>query len=163
LVPVQLDTWIPARSKQHIALGTGASSEAIALRHASEARGARFVSVGDAHGLLGAVPAGDELLVLAPELLAEDRRALEALERGTAILVLPAGPGVAAGFERIDLERAWGGALGLSGRLVERLSDLPPDSEATAALLRIALQARVAEQRLPEEVLAEELGRASWR
>ncbi len=151
----QLDFALAAGCERIIALGNGASPEAIALRHASEARGARFVSVGDAHGLLGAVPAGDELLVLAPGLLVEDRRALEALERGTAILVLPAGPGVAAGFERIDLERAWGGALVLSGRLVERLSDLPPDSEATAALLRIALQARVAEKRLPEEVLAE--------
>lgn len=151
----QLDFALAAGCERVIALGNGASPEAIALRHASEARGARFVSIGDAHGLLGAVPAGDELLVLAPGLLPEDRRALDALERGTAILVLPAGPGVAAGFERIDLERAWGGALVLSGRLVERLSDLPPDSEATAALLRIALQARVAEKRLPEEVLAE--------
>jgi hypothetical protein len=144
----QLDFALAAGCERVIALGNGASPEAIALRHASEARGARFVSIGDAHGLLGAVPAGDELLVLAPGLLPEDRRALDALERGTAILVLPAGPGVAAGFERIDLERAWGGALVLSGRLVERLSDLPPDSEATAALLRIALQARVAEKRL---------------
>jgi hypothetical protein len=38
------------------------------------------------------------------------------------------------------------------------LSDLPADSEATAALLRIALQARVAEKRLPEQALAE----GSW-
>jgi len=132
--------------------------EAIALRHAAEARGARFQCIGDTHGLLGAVPAADELLVLAPGLLPEDAVALESLERGSAVLVLPAGPGVAAGFERIDLERAWGGALVLPGRLVERLSDLPADSEATAALLRIALQARVAEKRLAEEALAE----GSW-
>jgi hypothetical protein len=136
-------------------LGNGASAEAVALRHAAEARGVRVQGIGDAHGLLGAVPAGDELLVLSPGLLAEDRRALDALERGSAILVLAAGAGVAAGFERIDLERAWAGVLVLPGRLVERLSDLPPDSEATAALLRIALQARVADKRLPDQVLAE--------
>jgi len=151
----QLDFALAAGCERIIALGNGAAPEAIALRHAAEARGARYQSIGDAHGLLGAVPAGDELLVLSPALLAEDRRALDALERGTAVLVLPAGPGVAAGFERIDLERAWAGALVMSGRLVERLADLPPDSEATAALLRIALQARVAEKRLPEEVLAD--------
>ena len=150
----QLDFALAAGCERIIALGNGASPEAIALRHAAEARGARFQCLGDTHGLLGAVPAADELLVLAPGLLPEDRGALELLERGSAVLVLPAGPGVAAGFERIDLERAWGGALVLPGRLVERLADLPPDSDATAALLRVALQARVAEKRLPEQALA---------
>lgn len=154
----QLDFALAAGCERIIALGNGASPEAIALRHAAEARGARFQCVGNTHGLLGAVPAGDELLALAPGLLPEDPRALEALERGSAVLVLPAAPGVAAGFERIDIERAWAGALVLPGRLVERLTDLPPDSDATAALLRIALQARVAERRLPEQALAE----GSW-
>ena len=149
----QLDFALAAGCERVIALGNGALPEALALRHATEARGARFQCIGDAHGLLGAVPAGDELLVLASGLVAEDTSALEALERGSAVLVLPAGPGVAAGFQRIDLERAWAGALVLPGRLVERLSDLPSDSEATAALLRIALQARVAEKRLAEEAL----------
>lgn len=150
----QLDFALAAGCERVIALGNGAAPEAIALRHAAEARGVRFQCIGDTHGLLGAVPAADELLVLAPGLLPEERSALESLERGSAVLVLPAGPGVAAGFERIDLERAWGGALVLPGRLVERLSDLPGDSDATAALLRIALQARVAEKRLPEAALA---------
>ena len=149
----QLDFALAAGCERVIALGNGALPEAVALRHATEARGARFQCIGDAHGLLGAVPAGDELLVLAPGLVAEETGALESLERGSAVLVLPAAPGVAAGFERIDLERAWAGALVLPGRLVERLSDLPPDSEATAALLRIALQARVAEKRLAENAL----------
>ena len=154
----QLDFALAAGCERVIVLGDGALPEALALRHAAEARGARFQSIGDAHGLLGAVPAGDDLLVLAPGLVAEDPSALEALERGSAVLVLPAGPGIAAGFERIDLERAWAGALVLPGRLVERLADLPPDSEATAALLRIALQARVAERRLAENALDE----GSW-
>lgn len=154
----QLDFALAVGCERVIALGNGAAPETVALRHAAEARGVRFQSIGDAHGLLGAVPAGDDLLVLAPGLLAEDPGALEAFERGSAVLVLPAGPGVAAGFERIDLERAWAGALTLSGRLVERLADLPPDCDATAALLRIALQARVTEKRLPESALDE----GSW-
>lgn len=149
----QLDFALAAGCERVIVLGNGASPEAVALRHVAEARGARFHCIGDAHGLLGAVPAADELLVLAPGLVAEEASALDALERGSAVLVLPAGPGVAAGFERIDLERAWAGALVLPGRLVERLSDLPPESEPTAALLRIALQARVTEKRLPDKAL----------
>jgi hypothetical protein len=154
LARLQLDFALAVGCEKVIVLGNGAAPEAIALRHAAEARGARFQCIGDTHGLLGAVPAADELLVLAPGLLPEERTALELLERGSVVLVLPAGPGVAAGFERIDLERAWGGALVLPGRLVERLSDLPGDSDATAALLRIALQARVAEKRVPEQALA---------
>jgi len=154
----QLDFALAAGCERIIALGNGASPEVIALRHAAEARGVKFHSIGNTHGLLGAVPAADELLALAPGLLPEDPGALEALERGSAVLVLPAASGVAAGFERIDIERAWAGALVLPGRLVERLADLPPDSNATAALLRIALQARVAEKRLPEQALAE----GSW-
>jgi hypothetical protein len=154
----QLDFALAAGCERVIALGDGASPEAVALRLAAEGHGARFQCIVDAHGLLGAVPAGDELLVLAPGLLAEEAGALESLERGSAVLVLPAGPGVAAGFERIDLERAWAGALVLPGRLVERLAELPSDSDAIAALLRIALQARVAEKRMDERVLDQ----ASW-
>ena len=43
----------------------------------------------------------------------------------------------------------------MPGRLVERLSELPPDCDAISALLRIALQGRVPEKILPEAVLAE--------
>src|SRR5690606_37403223 len=116
--------------------------------------GARFQAIRDGHGLLGAVSAADELLVMAPGLVAEDAGALETLAGAKGVLVLPAGPGVAAGFERIDLERAWAGALVLPGALVERLADLPADSEPAAALLRVALQAQVPERRMAETPLA---------
>ncbi|BBC73025.1 conserved hypothetical protein [Altererythrobacter sp. B11] len=98
------------------------------------------------------------MLVLAPGLFAEDRRGLEQLRRGGGVLTLPAGPAIAAGFERIDLERAWAGALLVPGGLVERLADLPDDSNPFAALLRIGLQARLPERALSEEVLVE----GSW-
>jgi hypothetical protein len=154
----QLDFALAAGCERVILLANGESAESVALRHAAEERGARLQCIGDAHGLLGALSGGDELLVLAPGLVAEEATAIEALERGSAVLAFPAGPGIAAGFERIDLERAWAGALVLPGRLVERLADLPSDSDPTAALLRIALQARVAEKRLDERVLDE----GSW-
>lgn len=154
----QLEFALAAGCEGIIALGDGASAEAIALRHAAEAAGARFQAVRDSHDLLGAIRADDELLALAPGLLPEAAAALEMLGKGRKVLVLPAAAGVAAGFERIDLERAWAGALLVGGAPVERLSDLPADVEPTSALVRIALQAHVAERRLPAEVLAD----GSW-
>jgi hypothetical protein len=154
----QLDFALAAGCERIVALGEGGGAEAIALRHAAEAAGARFLAIRDGHGLLGTVRAADELLVLAPGLVAEDTEVLQTLAKGTCVLVLPAGLGVPAGFERIDLERAWAGALVLPGGLVERLAALPPDSEPAAALLRVALQAHVSERRMPEEPLVQ----GSW-
>ena len=150
----QLAFALAAGCERIIALGDGGAPDAIALLHAAETAGTRFQVIADGHGLLGAVRATDELLVLAPDLVPEDTAGLDALDKGQGVLVFPAGPGVAAGFERIDLERAWAGALVVPGNLVERLSDLPPDSEPAAALLRIALQARLPERRLSDKVLA---------
>jgi len=154
----QLDFALAAGCESVIALGDGASAEAFALRHAAEAGGARFQAVRDSHALLGAVRADDELLALAPGLLPEAPAVLEALGKGRVVLVLPAGAGVAAGFERIDLDRAWAGALVVGGAQVERLAELPPDIEPASALVRIALQAHVKERRAPEDALAD----GSW-
>lgn len=151
----QLDFALAAGCERVIALGDGASPEAIALRHAAEGAGIRFQAMREGHGLLGAVRAADDLLVLAPGLLPESQAALTLLAKGHAVLVLPAGPGVAAGFERIDLDRAWAGALVVPGGLVERLAELPPESEPAAALLRIALQARAPDRWLSEDLLTE--------
>jgi len=146
----QLDFALAAGCERIIVLGNGSTAEAIALRHAAETRGAGFQAIGNSHGLLGMVRATDQLLLLAPGLLPEAHEALASLE-SSGIMVLPAGAGVAAGFERIDLERAWAGVALVPGSLVEKLADLPPDSEATSALMRAALQTRVPERRLSEE------------
>jgi len=153
----QLEFALAAGCEGMIVLGDGGSAEAIALRHAAEGAGARFQAIRDSHGLLGTVRADDELLALAPGLLPEAKEAREALGK-KGVLVLPAGAGVAAGFERIDLERAWAGALVVGGAQVEQLAGLPADSEPASALVRIALQARLPEQRLPAEALTD----GSW-
>lgn len=155
----QLDFALAAGCEAVIVLGDGGSAEAIALRHAAELAGARFQAVRDSHGLLGAVRADDELLVLAPGLLPEAPAAIEALAKGRRVLVFPAGPAVAAGFERIDANRAWAGALVVGGPQVERLSDLPADIALGSALVRIAMQANVRERPLPDDLLAD----GSWR
>lgn len=150
----QLDFAIAAGCEAVIILGDGGSAEAIALRHAAEGEGLRFQAIRDSHGLLGAVHADDDLLVLAPGLLPEAPEAIDALMKGRRVLVMSAGPAVSAGFERIDLNRAWAGVLVAGGAQVERLADLPADVVPSSALVRIALQANVRETPLPEELLA---------
>lgn len=154
----QLAFALAAGAEQIVILGDGASREAIELRQAAERAGAKVLTITDCHGLLGVVRAADHLLVLAPGVLPEAPIVLEMLGKGSALLVLPASVGIPAGFERIDAERAWAGVLVIQGGLVERLTELPPECDPAPALLRIALQAQVAERRLPESVLAD----GSW-
>lgn len=149
----QLDFAIAGGCQRIIALGDGSAPEAVSLRHAAEDAGASFQAIRDSHGLLGAVRAVDELMVVAPGLLPEAGEALAGVGEGGAVLVLPAGVAVMAGFERIDLARAWAGVAVLPGALVERLAELPADVEPASALMRAALQARVPERRLPEALL----------
>jgi len=154
----QLAFALAAGAEQIVLLSEGASREAAELRQMAESAGARVLTISDGHGLLGVVRAADHLLVLAPGVLPEAPIVLEMLGKGSSLLVLPAGSGIPAGFERIDAERAWAGALVIQGGLVERLAELPPDIDPPAALLRIALQAQIAERRLPDSALKD----GSW-
>ncbi len=108
----------------------------------------RFQTVGTAQALAGIVGDDGELLVLQPGLWPDAEAALALLRGPPVVLVLPAGPGQQAGFERIDLERAWAGALILPGRLLGELTTLPEDIAPAPALLRVALQHKLPETRL---------------
>lgn len=154
----QLEFAIAAGCTKLILLGDGAARPAIALSHAAERCALPVQTVANVRGLLGSVKSADELLVLAPGLLPDSAAAIEALAGSSAVLVLPASGGTAARFERIDLDRAWAGALVVPGSLVERLAELPADIDPAAALLRIALQAGITERRLPDAQLAD----GSW-
>ncbi|KLE32966.1 hypothetical protein AAW01_02850 [Aurantiacibacter gangjinensis] len=106
------------------------------------------------HALTGIIGNDDSLLVLQPGLLPESRAALDLLKaEGDRLLVVSAGPGVAAGLERIDLDRAWAGALTVPGKWLGRLTALPEDAAPQNALLRIALQQRLPEARLADSTL----------
>ncbi len=98
--------------------------------------------------LAGLVTAADELIVLNDGLFASDP-AQALLEVGAGVLVQPVEAGIAAGFERIDLNTAAAGAMRVPGRLVSQLAELPPDCDAIAALQRLALQAGVTRKPLP--------------
>jgi hypothetical protein len=106
----QLDFVLAAGSERVIALGDGASAEAIALRHAAEGAGARFdVHPRTATACSARVGASDELLVARAGVLARVPRRSGNARKGQQGAGAACGAGVAAGFERIDLERAWAG------------------------------------------------------
>lgn len=137
-----------------IAFGSGASPDGIDLRHAAERMGMKFSVISTAHALPGIVREDDSLLVLTPGLLPESHAALELLRaEGDRILVVSAGPGARAGFERIDLDRAWAGAMTIPGHLLGDLAGLPEDIAPHGALLRLALQHRLPEARLADSTL----------
>lgn len=123
--------------------------EIASLQHEAERAGARFQLIPGPRALLGQVTATDEVVALADGLFVSVSDAVALLEPGAAVLVQPAETGIEAGFERVDAQHASGGALRIPGRLVERLADLPHDCDTFSALLRIALQAGVAQKPLP--------------
>ena len=125
------------------------TAETATLQHEAERAGARFQLIPGPRGLLGQITATDDVIALADGLFASVTDAAALLEPGPVVLVQPAESGVEAGFERIDPVLASGGALRIPGRLVERLADLPHDCDSFSALLRIALQAGVAQRQLP--------------
>lgn len=150
----QLDHALAAGCSSLFLLGGGGSAEAVELRLRAEKAGLRVREVTTPHALAGALAPGDLLLVLQPQLLLTDGRWLAGLGQAGLIPTFPAATGVQAGFERIDLARAWAGALAVPGHVLSRLLELPEDVEPGPALLRIALQAGVPEWRMGEDLLA---------
>ncbi|MFM9935210.1 MAG: hypothetical protein ACKVOL_03305 [Novosphingobium sp.] len=136
-----------------VVLAETLTGDLVALQHAAEAGGARFHVIAAARALAPLVSPEDELLVLGEGLLAMPEDALRLLGDGPVILTLPVEIGLVAGFERIDINNASGGAMLLPGRLVAALGDLPGDWNPASALLRIAVQARVMQRELPAVLL----------
>ena len=129
--------------------------EVIALQQVAEAAGARFHVITSPHALLPLVTDSDDLIVLGDGLLMQPATALPLLETGAGVLALPVEAGLAAGFERIDINHAFAGAMHLPGRVVAGLADLPPEWNTHAALLRLAVQGRVPLRALPDAVLGD--------
>lgn len=151
----QLDLALALGCERVICLADYLHQPMLALQHHCEAAGARFHTISGAQALMGLVKSTDELVVLTDGLLPLASDGLESLANGNCVLVFPSETGIPAGFERVDLNSAWAGALVMPGRLVERLGELPTDCDAVAALLRIALQARVPEVALPDALLSD--------
>lgn len=145
--------------KRIVALAETLTGELVALQHVAEEAGARFHVVANTRAIVPLVSPEDELLVLADGLLAVPGEALRLLEAGPGIVTLPVEAGLAAGFERIDINHAFAGAMRVPGRIVAGLGDLPSDWNPVSALLRLAVQAHLGMRDLPGPVFDE--GR--WR
>ena len=131
----------------------GFTPEVLVLRHQTEAAGLRLQVINNAHALAGVIGDQDSLLVLQGDLLPMADEIASLLAVPELVLVVDAGPGIQAGFERIDLDRAWAGALVVSGAAVPQLEKLPEDSDPAPSLLRIALQRRTPTTRIAENLL----------
>jgi hypothetical protein len=152
----QLDFALALGAERVVCIADALDPRVLALQHRTEAAGAQFNLIAGARWLLGLVHANDEVVAIADGLLLAPDEAQKALAGGPGVLVLPVEAGLAAGFERIDLNHAWAGVLAMQGRLVEQLVQLPPDCDPISGLLRIALQGRAPKRVLPEAVLTDE-------
>lgn len=156
----QLDFALACGAGQVVALGDGSSATALALRHQAEAADLQFSIASGPHSLAGIIRDEDWALVMQEGLLALNSSAIAAVRNadGERVLTLSSGAGTHAGFERIDLERAWAGLMLLDAKRMEGLLSLPEDCDPFPALLRIALQARLPEVQLRERALSD----GSW-
>lgn len=153
LVRRQLDVALAMGCERVACLAERPSPEIVQLQHAAERVGAKFNAIPGGRALAGLVKAADELLVLAPGVLLDARVVVDALGNRPGLLVLPAGQAGDAGIERIDREDAWAGIMLVRGDTVERLADIPPDSNPISSLLRLALQRGVRRIVLPTDIV----------
>jgi hypothetical protein len=147
----QLSLALAMECQRIVCIARQLSPELVQLQHETERAGAKFHCINGPRALSGLVTATDELLVISDGLLPPLDAALTLLEGAHSVVVQPVESGVAAGFERIDLNHASAGLMRIPGRLVERLQELPADCDAASALTRIALQAGVEQRPLPGE------------
>lgn len=145
----QLAIALAMQCERVICIAPALTRDMVELQHLAEGQGAQFHVIPGARPLLGLVTATDEVIALADGLFASTAEAVDLLSDGQSVLVQPIETGLAAGFERIDLNHSAAGAMRLPGRLVERIADLPADCDAISALQRIALQAGVRQRAIP--------------
>lgn len=145
----QLGLALALECERIICLAHGLSAELIELQQAAEAGAAQFNVIANPRQLLGLVTTVDEVFVIGDGLFVSTPDAAALLEQGQAVLVQPIEQGLAAGFERIDLNHASAALMRMPGRLVDRIAELPSDCDATSALQRIALQAGVRQRLIP--------------
>lgn len=136
-----------------VCVAEGLPPELIQLQHQVERSGARFHAIGGRQALHGLVSAADEVLILTDGVVPDKDRLLAIQGSRKGVIALPAEAGLAEGYERIDRDWCWAGAARCSGSEVERLSDLPPDVDLLAALMRCTLQAGRPIIPLPDEAL----------
>jgi hypothetical protein len=152
IVHHQLATALALGCERVICLADGLPGEVIALQHAAERAGASFQVTGDGRAVAQLVKPDDELLVFADGLVASPEAVGTLLGGRSGVVVQPVESGIAAGYERIDLNHAGGGIMRLPGRLAAGLADLPGEWNPVSALLRIAVQSSLRQVVLPQSL-----------
>ena len=110
------------------------------IRSLAEESDLVFQSVSGPLPLVGLISVDQELLVMADGLVVDSEALPDNFGSKRSVLTLPDDVGIAAGFERIDSEHAWGGLLLARGSIAAQLADMPADSDTVSLLLRLALQ-----------------------
>ena len=136
-------------------LSAGESSTQDSAEKRARRLGLEFATVKTARDLSLKVAAQDELLLIAPDLLPDERRLQSLLDHGPVVLTLPAALSAQEGFERIDRDECWAGIMMVPGSVVGKLADLPPDVDLISALLRASLQSCIPTTSLGAEALAD--------
>ena len=149
----QLATALTLGCDRVICLADGLPGEVIALQHAAERAGASFQVTGDGRAVAQLVKPDDELLVFSDGLVTAPEAVSTLLGGRSGVVVQPVESGLAAGYERIDLNHAGGGVMRLSGRLAAGLADLPGEWNPVSALLRIAVQSSLRQVVLPQALI----------
>lgn len=155
IVQHQLGAAIAWGCERVLCLADGHLGELLALEQLALGRGLSFQLVGNGHDVARHVGPQDEVLVFADGLLVAPWDLAGLAEKGPGVLAQPVEQGLAAGFERIDVEHATAGVLRIPGVLLSRLVDLPSDWNPLSALLRIAVQAELPQRQLPEDLLSQ--------
>ncbi len=151
MVQHQFDIALAFGCERLICLIRSLDPEVVALQHRAEQAGVLFNTISAPRDLSALVTAADDVVVLYEGLLADTVRARDLLEQGTGVFVQPVEVGLAAGFERIDINNASAGMVRVPGRLIDALVQLPPDCDVPSALTRIALQNGIALREVPAE------------
>ena len=136
-----------------ICLAEGLPGELIALQHAVERGGAAFQPAPDGRSLARLVRPEDELVVFSDGLVAPTEAVSTLLGGRSGVVVQPVEQGLAAGYERIDLNHAGAGVFRVPGRLAAGLAELPGEWNPVSALLRMAVQSSVRQVVLPQALL----------
>lgn len=158
VVQHQLSVALALGCERVICLAEGLPGEVVALQHAAERGGATFQTAADGRGLARLIKPDDELLVFADGVIVSAEAVSTLLGGRMGIVVQPVESGVAAGYERIDLNHAGAGVVRLPGRLAAGLADLPEDWNPVSALLRIGVQSSLRQVVLPQALV----GSGAW-
>lgn len=133
-----------------LCLCEGPSDAILATQREVERAGIEFHAIRNNLQISTLIRADDDIVMLCDGLVIERdpvrALALDDEKLSRAIATLPSTHRLAeefpADFQRIDRDRSWAGFALIRARQVQALADLPPDGDAMALLLRLALQAR---------------------